>query len=143
MCDREFESLIEKLRKEVVFYSKRININKANWRISNPTIVGAKSEIKLDPGFYKIKYSGTARTSEAGGLVLFVPENKKVARLLHWHRGVGTAEEASIVSFSQSVYVEIGSTRILSITNNKLEYLPENTKTTYTVNIHKLDEAPN
>lgn len=124
-------------------YAAPFNPYTAKWEISNPIVLSNFTwnenyiqGIKLDIGFYKIKYSFGVTNEWGCGLALFDQTTKKINNLILWNhfmRGYVSTE------FNEgSKYVNIESPSILAITDNKYTIKPKDVWGKYVVSIYRL-----
>lgn len=136
----------EDRRKAVVIvpeYAEPINLYTARWEISNPIVLTNYSwngpytrGIKLNPGFYKIKYSLGVACDAPSALALFNWKTEEFRELLTWNTFWGDSKE--ILHHQGTRYVKIKSASILGLTDRELKLDPNYISGKYIVSIYKL-----
>lgn len=117
------------------------------WQVSNPITLSSEAwlgsdvlGIRLESGFYEIRYQGSGWSQKGNGLALFDEKELKINTLIVWKYFNTTINETQV--FQGSSYIELKTPQILGLVDEKGSLRPK-TDGVYVVGVHKLKKTPN
>lgn len=96
--------------------------------------------IRLEAGFYEIRYQGSGWSQKGNGLALFDERDLKINTLIVWKYFNSTTNDTQV--FQGSSHIELETPQILGVVDETGKLRPK-THGIYVVSIHKLKKTPN